>query len=210
MDYAAAVIPAPHEPLRVERFPAPSLEHVAKLDRPPKAPIVTVYTKSDLAASSTDLYRPLPTSTVAVSAVTGQGLEGLLSTLRAALPEGPFHYDPDAIATQPMRFFAAEFVREAAFELLHEELPYSVAVEIDEFREGQEPVYIRAVIYVERASQKGIVIGDGGRSIKALGQAARAKVEALLGAHVFLELHVKVLPKWRRRDASLKRLGYVP
>jgi len=191
-------------------FPAPSLEHVAKLDRPPKAPIVTVYTKSDLAASSTDLYRPLPTSTVAVSAVTGQGLEGLLSTLRAALPEGPFHYDPDAMATQPMRFFAAEFVREAAFELLHEELPYSVAVEIDEFREGQEPVYIRAVIYVERASQKGIVIGDGGRSIKALGQAARAKVEALLGTHVFLELHVKVLPKWRRRDASLKRLGYVP
>src|SRR5207249_3599296 len=83
------------------------------------------------------------------------------------------HYDPDAMATQPMRFFAAEFVREAAFELLHEELPYSVAVEIDEFREGQEPVYIRAVVYVERASQKGIVIGEGGRTIKAIGQTAR-------------------------------------
>src|ERR1051325_2125713 len=109
-----------------------------------------------------------------------------------------------------MRFFAAEFIREAAFELLHEELPYSVAVEIDEFREGADPVYIRAVVYVERASQKGIVIGDGGRTIKALGQTARAKVEALLGTRVFLDLHVKVLPKWRRRDASLKRLGYVP
>src|SRR5207248_8694730 len=112
---------------------------------------------------------PLPTSTVAVSAITGQGLEGLLSTLRAALPEGPFHYDPDEMATQPTRFFAAEFIREAAFELLHEEMPYSVAVEIDEFREGADPAYTRAVVSVERASQKGIVVGDGGRTIKALG-----------------------------------------
>jgi len=191
-------------------YPAPDLVSVARLHQPPRAPIITVYTKADLAPSAPDLSRPLPTSSVAVSAVTGQGLEDLLSTLRAALPAGPFHYDPAEMATQPMRFFAAEFIREAAFELLHEELPYSVAVEIDEFREGAEPVYIRAVVYVERASQKGIVIGEGGRTIKALGQAARAKVEALLGARVFLELHVKVLPKWRRRDASLKRLGYVP
>src|SRR2546429_2725710 len=107
-----------------------------------------------------------------------------------------------------MRCFAAEFVREAASELLHEELPYSVAVESDEFREGQEPVYIRAVVYVERVSQKGIVIGEGGRTIKAIGQTARGKIEALLGARVFLELHAKVLPKWRRQSASLKRLGY--
>lgn len=190
--------------------PAPPLTQVAKLDRPPRAPIVTVYTKADLAPTSTDLHRPPPPSTAIVSAVTRQGLDGLLETLRVALPESPFHYDPDEMATQPTRFFAAEFIREAAFELLHEELPYSVAVEIDEFREGADPVYIRAVVYVERASQKGIVIGDGGRTIKALGQAARAKVEALLGTRVFLDLHVKVLPKWRRSDASLKRLGYVP
>src|SRR5213595_521483 len=188
--------------------PAPPLAQVAKLDRAPRAPIVTVYTKADLAASSTDLYRPLPTSTVAVSAITGQGLEGLLHTLRAALPEGPFHYAPEEMATQPTRFFAAEFVREAAFELLQEELPYSVAVEIDEFREAAEPVYIRAVVYVERGSQKGIVIGQGGRTVRALGQAARAKIEALLGRRVFLELHVKVLPRWRRHEPSLKRLGY--
>lgn len=190
--------------------PAPPLTQVAKLDRPPRAPIVTVYTKADLVPTSTDLHRPPPPSTAIVSAVTRQGLDGLLETLRVALPESPFHYDPDEMATQPTRFFAAEFIREAAFELLHEELPYSVAVEIDEFREGADPVYIRAVVYVERASQKGIVIGDGGRTIKALGQAARAKVEALLGTRVFLDLHVKVLPKWRRSDASLKRLGYVP
>jgi GTP-binding protein Era len=194
-------------------FPAPPLKEVAKLDCAPRAPIVTVYTKADLVPASTNLHQPpqpSPTSSVVVSSLTGAGLDQLLAALRERLPEGPFHYDPDAMATQPMRFFAAEFVREAAFELLHEELPYSVAVEIDEFREGQEPVYIRAVVYVERTSQKGIVIGEGGRTIKAIGQAARGKIEALLGAHVFLELHAKVLPKWRRRDASLKRLGYVP
>ena len=191
-------------------YPAPPLERVARLDRTPKGPIVTVYTKADLAPTSTNLHQPPPTSSVVVSALTGAGVDQLLAALRERLPESPFHYDPDEMATQPLRFFAAEFVREAAFDLLHEELPYSVAVEIDEFRETPEPVYIRAVIYVERASQKGIVIGAGGRTIKALGQAARAKIETLVGARVFLELHTKVLPKWRRRAASLKRLGYVP
>lgn len=189
-------------------YPAPDLVSVARLQKPPRAPIITVYTKADLAQSSPARSSPLPPSTAVVSALTGAGLDTLLDMLRAALPESPFHYDPDELATQPMRFFAAEFVREAAFDLLHEELPYSVAVEIDEFREGQAPVYIRAVVYVERASQKGIVIGDGGRTIKAIGQAARARIEGLLGAAVFLELHAKVLPKWRRRPASLKRLGY--
>jgi GTP-binding protein Era len=191
-------------------YPAPELASVARLERPPRAPIVTVYTKADLVRSSTALDRPPPPSTAVVSALTGAGIDALLATLRAALPESPFHYDPDEMATQPMRFFAAEFIREAAFELLHEELPYSVAVEIDEFREGAEPLYIRAVVYVERASQKGIVIGEAGRTIKALGQAARAKLETLVGTRIFLDLHVKVLPRWRRRDASLKRLGYVP
>ena len=189
-------------------YPAPPLDLVAQLDRPPRAPIVTVYTKGDLAPTSTVRHQPPPPSTVVVSALTREGLDALLDTLRIHLPDGPFHYDPEEIATQPMRFFAAEFVREAAFELLHDELPYSVAVEIDEFREGSEPVYIRAVVYVERDSQKGIVIGEGGRTIKALGQAARAKIAALLDGPVYLELHVKVLPRWRRHAPSLKRLGY--
>ncbi len=164
-----------------------------------------MYTKSDLCPPNGPTAQP---PDVTVSALTGAGLDALLLTLRAHIPEGPFHYDPDELATQPMRFFAAEFIREAAFEQLHEELPYSVACEIDEFREGAEPVYIRAVVYVERDSQKGIVIGEGGRAIKALGAAARAKIETLLGQRVFLDLHVKVLPKWRRHEPSLKRLGY--
>ena len=187
-------------------YPAPPLAKVARLERTPPTPIVNVYTKSDLVSPSN---RPtVQPSDILLSAVTGEGIDALLATLRERLPEGPFHYDPDELATQPMRFFAAEFIREAAFEQLHEELPYSVACEIDEFREGAEPVYIRAVLYVERESQKGIVIGEGGRTIKALGAAARAKIEALLGQRVFLDLHVKVLPKWRRDEPSLKRLGY--
>jgi GTPase len=189
-------------------YPAPDLVSVARLEKPPRAPILTVYTKADLVPTSPHLPQPPPTSVVVVSALTGAGIDALLAALRDRLPESPFHYDPDEMATQPMRFFAAEFVREAAFELLHEELPYAVAVEIDEFREAQEPVYIRAVIYVERESQKGIVIGTGGRTIRALGEAARLKIEALLGRRVFLDLHVKLMPKWRRRPASVKRLGY--
>jgi GTP-binding protein Era len=188
-------------------FPAPPLAQIAQLARPPRAPIVTVYTKADLVPPSA--RPPVRLSDgVVVSAVERAGLDALLDALGGHLPESPFHYDPDEMATQPTRFFAAEFIREAAFELLHEELPYSVAVEIDEFVEGSSPVYIRSVVYVERDSQKGIVIGDGGRTIKALGQAARAKIEALLGVHVYLDLHVKVLPKWRRHEPSLKRLGY--
>jgi GTP-binding protein Era len=168
-----------------------------------------VYTKADvipLAARPPDAGR----AGVVISAATREGLDELLQRLWAHLPEGPFHYAPDDLATQPTRFFAAEFIREAAFELLEAELPYSVAVEIDEFREGASPLYIRAVVYIERASQKGMVIGAGGRTIKALGQAARAKIEALVGERVFLELHVKLLPKWRRHAPSLKRLGYAP
>ena len=190
----------------LNEYPAPSLAMVAGLERAPRRPIIKVYTKSDLVPPPN---RPrVQPSDIFVSAVTGEGMEPLLATIVRQLPEGPFHYDPDDLATQPMRFFASEFIREAAFELLHEELPYSVASEIDEFRENADPVYIRAVLYVERDSQKGIVIGEAGRTIKTLGATARAKIEALLGRRVFLDLHVKVLPKWRRDEHSLKRLGY--
>lgn len=186
--------------------PAPPLAVAAGLERAPRAPVITVYTKADQLPPA---RRPAVGGTdVVVSATTGEGLGALLAALTARLPDGPFVHDPEAISTQPLRFFAAEFVREAAFELLHDELPYSVTVTIDEFRESAEPVYIRATVYVERASQKGIVIGEGGRAIKAIGTAARARIEPLVGARVFLDLHVKVLPRWRRDGPTLKRLGY--
>lgn len=190
-------------------YPAPPFAVAAGLDSPlpPTVPVVMVYTKADLVPLEN---RPDLGKAMAVSATTGEGLEPLLDAVAALVPEGPFHYDPDEIATQPLRFFAAEFIREAAFATLHQELPYSVAVEIEEFHEDRDPVLVRATLYVERESQKGMVIGAGGRTIRTIGQAARERLEGLTEARVFLDLHVKVLPRWRRHDPSLKRLGYMP
>ncbi len=189
------------------QHPAPPLADVA--GHRPRAPIITVYTQADRIPPQA---RPAlePSDALCVSAVSGEGLVGLRERLAAALPDGPWLYDPEQLAAQPLRFFAAEYVREAAFAHLGEELPYSVTCVVEEFRESAEPVYIRAVVYVERDSQKGMVIGRGGRTIRAIGAAARERTEALLGQRVFLDLHVKVLPKWRRSDAALKRLGYRP
>jgi GTP-binding protein Era len=109
---------------------------------------------------------------------------------------------------QPVRFFVAELVRETIFEECHEEVPYSTAVGIEEFRESADPIVIRAVIYVERESQKAIVIGRGGSVIKTIGQRARAKIEDFLGTHVYLDLWVKALPRWRKSRNALRQLGY--
>jgi GTP-binding protein Era len=172
------------------------------------AKIVTVYTKADLVPDALHSSPfALPATAFAVSALTGQGLPELLAAVRARLPEGPFLYDAEDLGTQPLRFFAAEYVREAAFAELEQELPYSVAVTVDEFRESETPVYIRATLAVERDSQKPIVLGKGGRTIKAIGTAARKRLEALLDRRVRLELWVTVWPKWRRDPATLARLG---
>ena len=97
------------------------------------------------------------------------------------LPEGEFEFDPDDVGTQPLRFFVVEYLREAAFEQLEDELPYAFTAEVEEFREHSSPVYIRVTLLVERESQKGMIIGKGGRTIKAIGIHARARLEALLG-----------------------------
>jgi GTP-binding protein Era len=185
--------------------PAPPFVAAAGLSAAPPAPVVAVYTKADLVPPE---RRPPLGPGVAVSSVTGEGIDALLDTLAERLPSGPFHYSPDELATQPLRFFVSEYVREAAFEVLEEELPYSVACEIEEYRESETPTYIRATVYVERDSQKGIVIGHQGRTIKAIGQAARARIEGLTGGPIFLDLNVKVLGNWRRQEGLLRRLGY--
>lgn len=145
---------------------------------------------------------------LAVSTVTGQGMDRLVEWCRGCAQPGPFRYAPEDVSTQPVRFFVEEFLREAAFELLEEELPYAVAAQVDEFREGEEPVYIRVTLYVERESQKRMIIGSGGRTIKALGELARSRIEALLSRRVYLDLWVKVLAKWRRSETALRRFGF--
>jgi GTP-binding protein Era len=143
-----------------------------------------------------------------ISALTGAGLEELLATLSAALPESPFFYPPDELAVQPVRFFVAELVRETIFEEYVEEVPYATVVRVEEYREASDPVYIRATIYVERDSQKAIVLGKGGAGIRRLGERARAKIESFVGARVYLDLWVKALPGWRRKAETLRYLGY--
>ncbi len=150
----------------------------------------------------------LAADTYAISALTGEGIAQLGQALDAALPEGPFLYPADEIASQPVRFFVAELVRETVFEQFREEIPYSVFVQVEEFREHQDPVYIGATVHVERNSQKRILIGDKGRAVKELGQTARRKIEALLGHPVYLDLWVKHLPNWRRKRTHLKKLGF--
>jgi GTP-binding protein Era len=189
--------------------PAPSLEIAAQLDRVPRAPIIHVYNKSDLISSGQrDHLAGVTPNARFISSVTGDGIKELLTETSARLPESPFLYGDEDVSTQTMRFFAAEFVRECALEQLDEEIPYSVACEIEEYRESQSPVYIRAVIYVERDSQKGILIGARGARIKEIGKAARAKIETLVGSPVYLDLHVKVLANWRKNVGALKRFGY--
>jgi GTP-binding protein Era len=189
--------------------PAPALAAVAGLAEPPRAPVLTVYTKADLVPPEDRPanWRDDPAA-VWVSTATGEGIPELLRRVAMLLPEGPFQHDPDDLGTQPVRFFAVEYLREAAFDLLGDELPYAVAAEIDEFRESTDPVYIRATLYVERKSQKGILIGEGGRTIRELGRQARERLEALIGRKVFLETWVKVLPHWRRDPVALTRLGF--
>ena len=143
-----------------------------------------------------------------ISADKRTGIEELRQALEEALPLSPFYYPADDVAVQPVRFFVTELIRETVFERYEAELPYSTVVRIEEFRESAEPVYIRATVYVERESQKAIVLGRGGAAIKALGAAARCKIEAFLGQRVYLDLWVKVLPGWRRKRSALEYLGY--
>jgi GTP-binding protein Era len=145
---------------------------------------------------------------VLVSAATGRGLERLRVGISDRLPESPFLYPEEDVSTQTMRFFTSELLREAVFELYQEEIPYSVAARVDEFREEETPLYIRATVFVERASQKGILIGKGGEAIRQLGTKARSKIEELVGRRVYLDLWVKVLPRWRKDPLELQRLGF--
>jgi GTPase len=199
MDLVLHLHPAPDAP-------APAFERVAGLSVPLPVPTLTVYTKGDLvsAARRAELEREDPV----VSATGEQRLDRLLQRVEPFLVEREFEYDPDDVGTQPLRFFVVEYLREAAFALLGDELPYSFTAEVEEFREAERPIYIRVTLFVERESQKGIVIGRSGQTIKALGAHARARLEQLIDAPVYLDCWVKALPNWRKSSAALSRFGF--
>jgi GTP-binding protein Era len=151
-----------------------------------------------------------PPPDLVVSARPGEGIDALLAAVVAELPVAPRYYDdPDHNTDRPLRWLAAEAVREAVFEELEQELPYATAVEIESFDESREDcVRIRAQLLVERPSQKGIVIGAGGEQVKRIGIRARQALEALLENRVHLELWVKVEANWTKRRRRLEALGY--
>lgn len=147
---------------------------------------------------------------VPISALHGQQVEELVTAMEAALPEGPPMYPPGSLTDMPERFIAGEMIREKAFRLTGEEIPYSVAVTVDDFKEekGGRLIRIHASIHVERDSQKGIVIGKGGRKLKEIGQAARKEIERMVGTKVFLKLFVRVQKNWSKDTKALRRFGY--
>ena len=146
---------------------------------------------------------------IPISALKQDGIEILLKKIYDYLPPGPKYYSDDIITDQLERFMVSEIIREKATEMTEEEIPYSIAVEVIEWKERESGlILIMSNIYVERDSQKGIIIGKGGRMLKAIGTAARADIEKLLNTKVFLELWVKVKKDWRDNRKTLEELGY--
>lgn len=188
----------------LEKIPVPRFLVVNKIDRMGRGAAEAV--REELARDG--FYE----ASFLVSATKGEGIEPFLEALYARLPEGPAFYPEEDLTDLPMRFIAKEVIREKLFERLEEEVPYSIAVRIDEYVEepGKNLVRIRAEILVERESQKGIVIGKRGALLKSVGIAARLELEKETGSRVYLELFVVVERDWSRSESMLRDLGYEP
>jgi len=192
----------------VHQVPTPKLLVVNKIDRAGKPAIVEHLAIAARDLGDFDAYLPL-------SARTGEGIAALLGEIESRLPEGPRYYPEGTVTDQPETFVAAELVREKLLAIARDELPHSISVSVEELEDIPDAdadrdaiLRLRADISVERDSQKGIVIGRGGRVLKDAGTAARQELEALLGVRVYLETRVRVERDWQRRAHALDRLGY--
>ncbi len=187
------------------------LEHLKKR----ASPVVLVINKVDLVQKRRilpliDAYRQMHEfeEIVPISALTGDGVERLLELALRFMPQGPVYFKDDMVTDQPMQVLAAELIREKILHKTRDELPFSVAVQIESFKEEGRLARIAAIIYVEKESQKPIVIGKRGELLKAVGTEARIDMEHLFGMKVFLQLWVKVKEGWRQDDQMLTALGY--
>lgn len=182
-----------------------------------RVPVILVLNKMDLLPPEkvqphTDAYFSLVNHAdwMMISATRGDNREKLLDIIIEHLPLGPQYYPPDQVTDQTERAIAGELIREQALRYLRQEVPHSVEVVVEEWAERRADLtYVAATVYVEKESQKGIIIGGGGKMLKQIGQAARERLEQLLGHKVYLELWVKVRKHWRRDEAALRQLGYV-
>ncbi|MBW2051697.1 MAG: GTPase Era [Deltaproteobacteria bacterium] len=191
-------------------------ELVLKVLKDQNRPIILAINKIDmikkdkLLPSMAAYSRALPLAAqVPISALTGEGVPDLLKEITEQLPEGPQYYPPDTVTDQPERLIAAEMIREQIFNMARQEIPYSTAVTVEEFNEDRDNlIRIKAVIHVERKSQKGIVIGKKGEMLKRIGTAARKDIERLTGTRIFLELFVRIEKNWSRDPLAMRRFGY--
>ena len=192
-------------------------EYILGLLRKVKTPVILVCNKIDKLQDKSKLFKIMEdyskqynfAAIVPVSALTDGEFPGLVQEITKHLPEGPAYYPDDMITDQPERVIAAEMIREKVLRLTRDEVPHAIAVEVEEFKErDDETIYIRATIFVERDSQKGIIIGAKGSLLKKIGQQARADLEKLLYCKVYLDLWVKVKADWRNQDKSLRQFGY--
>lgn len=181
-----------------------------------KAPVLVVLNKVDVVKDEEKLAQmeafflaqPYCKEVIKISALKSLGIDILLERILSYLPEGHPFYEGDEISDLPTRFFVSELIREKIFLLYQEELPYHATVLVQEYQEKTTLTKIRADIIVQRETQKGIILGEGGKMIKELGTLARKDIESFIGRKVFLELYVKVRPKWRDSDIFLKEYGY--
>ena len=181
-----------------------------------QTPVVLVLNKVDLVPkdkllpiiSQYSAFRDF-TAIVPISALAGTNTDRLLTVIKDLLPEGPQYYPEDEVTDQPERVVAAEFIREKIFRLTREEIPHSTAVEVEEMKTRPNgDVFLRATIYVERESQKGIIIGAKGAMLKEIGQQARLDLESIFDSRFFVDLWVKVKSDWRNKEGSLRMFGY--
>jgi GTP-binding protein Era len=190
--------------------------YIAELLSKTETPVILGLNKSDQQPAETEaldasyhaLAEPYGWPIAKFSALTGEGLEPLQTLLGDRLEPGPYYYPPDLVTDQPERFIMGELIREQILLLTREEVPHSVAISIDRVEEEPTITRLLATIHVERQSQKGIVIGKGGSMLKAIGSAAREQMQKLIAGKVYLELFVKVQPKWRQSRTRLAELGY--
>jgi GTP-binding protein Era len=200
----------------VEPSIKPSIEDLLSADylKKTQQPAILVLNKIDRyqnqAAACIEKYNDIAAfkESVCISALQGTGCDELISSIEKYLPVGPQFYPEDTLTDKSERFLIAELIREKVYEMLHQEIPYSVAVVTEEVKEKTDKLtYIKAVIYVEKESQKGIIIGNQGQMLKSLGQEARKEIEILLQKQVYLDLWVKVKKNWRKNPTALKALG---
>lgn len=194
----------------------PEEERLLDIIKKANKPTILVLNKIDLIKKSEllpmiDYFSKLHDfkAIIPVSALKNDGIERIIDELVKLLPEGPFYYEPERVTDLPLSLLVAEIIREKIFQLTYQEIPYSTAVKVEQIREDEEKnlLYIQATIFIERDSQKGIIIGKQGQMLKKIGTLAREELEFLLGKRIYLDLWVKTLKDWREKEAHIRNLA---